>query len=325
MQAHAAEHFRRRKYPPVSETTHDGTVAMTKPVSPDEGLTPARLAAKYGLTVSGARPSLVEYVRQLWGRRHFILAFSQAKLTAQYSQAKLGQLWQVATPLLNAFVYFAIFGLILNAGKGMPKDVYIPFLVTGVFVFTFTQSSAMAGVRAISGNLGLVRALHFPRASLPISFALQQLQQLLASMIVLFAVVIGFGSYPSLSWLLVLPALVLQFLFNMGLALIVARMGAKTPDLAQLMPFIMRTWMYASGVMFSIPIMLEDKPAWLADVLQWNPAAVYMDLIRFALIDGYGSENLPPHVWAVALGWAVVLAVGGFVYFWKAEERYGRG
>ncbi|MBQ0885241.1 ABC transporter permease [Streptomyces sp. RM72] len=309
----------------MSETTHDGTVAMTKPVSPDEGLTPARLAAKYGLSVSGARPSLMEYVRQLWGRRHFILAFSQAKLTAQYSQAKLGQLWQVATPLLNAFVYFAIFGLILNAGKGMPKDVYIPFLVTGVFVFTFTQSSAMAGVRAISGNLGLVRALHFPRASLPISFALQQLQQLLASMIVMFAVVIGFGSYPSLSWLLVLPALVLQFLFNMGLALIVARMGAKTPDLAQLMPFIMRTWMYASGVMFSIPIMLEDKPTWLADVLQWNPAAVYMDLIRFALIDGYGSENLPPHVWAVALGWAAVLAVGGFVYFWKAEERYGRG
>ncbi|WND33709.1 ABC transporter permease [Streptomyces sp. BB1-1-1] len=309
----------------MSETTHDGTVAMTKPVSPDEGLTPARLAAKYGLSVSGARPSLAEYVRQLWSRRHFILAFSQAKLTAQYSQAKLGQLWQVATPLLNALVYFLIFGLILNAGRGMDKDVYIPFLVTGVFVFTFTQSSAMAGVRAISGNLGLVRALHFPRASLPISFALQQLQQLLASMVVMFAVVIGFGSYPSLSWLLVVPALVLQFLFNMGLALIVARMGAKTPDLAQLMPFIMRTWMYASGVMFSIPIMLEDQPAWLADVLQWNPAAVYMDLIRFALIDGYGSEHLPPHVWAVALGWAVVLAVGGFVYFWKAEERYGRG
>jgi teichoic acid transport system permease protein len=298
---------------------------MTRPVSPDEGLTAARLAAKYGLSVSGARPSLVEYVRQLWGRRHFILAFSQAKLTAQYSQAKLGQLWQVATPLLNALVYFLIFGLILDAGRGMPKDVYIPFLVTGVFVFTFTQSSAMAGVRAISGNLGLVRALHFPRASLPVSFALQQLQQLLASMIVMFAVVVGFGSYPSLSWLLVLPALVLQFLFNMGLALIVARMGAKTPDLAQLMPFIMRTWMYASGVMFSIPIMLKDKPGWLADVLQWNPAAVYMDLIRFALIDGYGSENLPPHVWAVALGWAVLLAVGGFVYFWKAEERYGRG
>ncbi|MFG3005620.1 ABC transporter permease [Streptomyces calvus] len=307
----------------MSQVLHTPPPAPTAPGEDDL----AALAARHGLTVSGARPSLTEYVRQLWGRRHFILAFSQAKLTAQYSQAKLGQLWQVATPLLNAAVYFFIFGLLLGARRGIPHDVYVPFLVTGVFVFTFTQSSVLAGVRAISGNLGLVRALHFPRASLPISFALQQLQQLLFSMLVLVVVVMAFGSFPALSWLLVVPALLLQFVFNTGLALIFARMGAKTPDLAQLMPFVLRTWMYASGVMFSIPAMLADKdvPAWLADVLQWNPAAVYMDLVRFAMIDGYGSSYLPPHVWAVALGWALLAGAAGFVYFWKAEERYGRG
>ncbi|MGS2591482.1 MULTISPECIES: ABC transporter permease [Streptomyces] len=309
----------------MSDTTHEGAIAVSAPPSPDDGLSPAELAAKHGLSVSGARPSLADYVRQLWGRRHFILAFSQAKLTAQYSQAKLGQLWQVATPLLNAFVYYLIFGLILGTKRGIPQDVFVPFLVTGVFVFTFTQSSVMAGVRAISGNLGLVRALHFPRASLPVSFSLQQLQQLLFSMIVLIAVAVAFGSYPRLSWLLVLPALALQFVFNTGLALIMARLGSKTPDLAQLMPFIMRTWMYASGVMFSIPLMLKDRPGWITDVLQYNPAAVYMDLVRFAMIDGYGSENLPAHVWLVAVAWAVLLGIAGFVYFWKAEERYGRG
>ncbi|MEX0167782.1 ABC transporter permease [Streptomyces sp. LMG1-1-1.1] len=309
----------------MSDTHQGGAVATSAPPSVDEGLSSAALAAKYGLSVSGARPGLLEYVRDLWSRRHFILAFSSAKLTAQYSQAKLGQVWQVATPLLNALVYYLIFGLILGAGRGMTEDVYIPFLVTGIFVFTFTQSSVMAGVRAISGNLGLVRALHFPRATLPISFSLQQLQQLLFSMIVLVAVAIAFGSYPSLRWLLLVPALFLQFVFNTGLAMIVARMGAKTPDLAQLMPFIMRTWMYASGVMFSISAMLADKPAWIADVLMYNPAAVYMDLIRYSLIDGYGAENLPSHVWMTALGWAVVFGIGGFVYFWKAEERYGRG
>ncbi|MGW2278016.1 ABC transporter permease [Streptomyces sp. NPDC001770] len=309
----------------MSDTTHDGRVAMSTPQSADEGLSPAQLAEKYGLTVSGARPGLFAYVRQLWGRRHFILAFSRAKLTAQYSQAKLGQLWQVATPLLNALVYYLIFGLILGTRKGMDQEVFIPFLVTGVFVFTFTQSSVMAGVRAISGNLGLVRALHFPRASLPVSFSLQQLQQLLYSMIVLIIVAVAFGSYPTLSWLLVIPALLLQFCFNTGLALVMARLGSKTPDLAQLMPFVMRTWMYASGVMFSITVMLQDKPQWIANVLQYNPAAIYMDLVRFALIDGYGAGNLPAHVWPVATAWALVVGALGFVYFWKAEERYGRG
>ncbi|WP_053662484.1 ABC transporter permease [Streptomyces sp. MMG1121] len=309
----------------MSHTTHDAGVAVNAIPAPDEGLPAAQLAAKYGLAVSGARPSLAEYVRQLWGRRHFVLAFSQAKLTAQYSQAKLGQLWQVATPLLNAGVYYFIFGVILHASRGLSQDVYIPFLVTGVFVFTFTQSSVMSGVRAISGNLGLVRALHFPRASLPISFSLQQLQQLLFSMIVMFVVAIGFGSYPSPAWLLIVPVLVLQFLFNTGLALIVARLGAKTPDLAQLMPFVLRTWMYTSGVMFSISKIMEGRSELAVRLLQVNPAAVYMDLMRYALIDGYGASNLPPHVWAIALFWAVVVFVGGFVFFWKAEERYGRG
>ncbi len=304
------------------------------PPSPDDGLSGAELAAKYGLSQSGARPGLVEYVRQLWGRRHFILAFSQAKLTAQYSQAKLGQLWQVATPLLNAAVYFLIFGLILGARDGVPpggkegKANYVPFLVTGVFIFTFTQQSVMAGVRSISGNLGLVRALHFPRASLPISFALQQLQQLLYSMIVLLVVLLSFQQLPTWRWLLVVPILALQFVFNSGLALVFARLGSKMPDMAQLMPFVLRTLMYASGVMFPLHYMLVNRaqaPLWLADLMQMNPVAVFMDLMRFALIDGYTLNDIAPHAWWLAVSWTILAGVVGFVYFWKAEERYGRG
>ncbi|MYR57199.1 ABC transporter permease [Streptomyces sp. SID625] len=309
----------------MSDTARDDGTGTGAVPPARENLPAARLAAEYGLTVSGARPPLLEYARRLWSRRHFVLAFSRAKLTAQYSQAGLGQLWQVATPLLNAAVYYFVFGMLLRTDRGLPNGTYLPFLVTGVFVFTFTQSSVIAGVRAISGNLGLVRALHFPRAALPVSFALQQLQQLLFSMIVLFAVVMAAGSLPAPSWLLVVPVLLLQFLFNTGLSLIVARMGAGTPDLAQLMPFLLRTWMYASGVMFSIDGMLKGRPEWFIRLMQSNPAAVYMDLMRFALIDGYGASHLPPHVWALALVWAVIFFSGGFVYFWKAEERYGRG
>lgn len=314
----------------VSETTHDSAVAMSAPPSADDGMPAADLARKYGLAVSGARPSLPEYARQLWARRHFIVAFSRAKLTAQYSQAKLGQVWQVATPLLNASVYYLIFGVLMQQSKGMGIGTYIPFLVTGVFVFTFTQSSAMAGVRSISGNLGLVRALHFPRAALPVSFALQQLQQLLYSMLVLFIFLLGFGHTPQPSWLLIVPVLTLQFVFNTGLAMILARLGSKTPDLAQLLPFIMRTWMYSSGVMYNLVEALKKahSPHWLTTMLSANPAAVYIDLMRSALITSHKATKhiiLPPHVWALAVGWALLLGIGGFVYFWKAEEQYGRG
>ncbi|MER6803342.1 ABC transporter permease, partial [Streptomyces sp. NPDC000678] len=70
----------------MSQALHTPSPAPPVPPAAEGDL--AALAARHGLTVSGARPPLVEYVRQLWGRRHFIVAFSQAKLTAQYSQAK---------------------------------------------------------------------------------------------------------------------------------------------------------------------------------------------------------------------------------------------
>ncbi|AVH58425.1 MULTISPECIES: ABC transporter permease [Streptomyces] len=306
----------------MSQVLHTPPPTSVSPAGDDDA---AALAARYGLTVSGARPSLHAYVRRLWARRHFITAFATAKLTAQYSQAKLGQVWQVMTPLLNAAVYYFIFGVLLGTKHGV--EDYVPFLVTGVFVWTFTQSSIMAGTRAISGSLGLVRALHFPRAALPVSYALQQLQQLLFSMAALVVILLCFGVPVSVSWLLSVPVLVLQFAFNAGVAMIMARVGARTPDIAQLMPFVLRTWMYASGVMWSIDQVVgnRDLPRWVMVLLETNPAAVYIDLMRFALIDSFHAHQLPDHVWALAIGWALVAGAGGFIYFWKAEETYGRG
>lgn len=304
-------------------------INLSAPGGVDAGLTPKQLVEKYGLTVSGRRPGLVQYTRQLWGRRHFIMAFATARLVAQYTTAKLGQVWQVATPLLNCAVFYLVFGVILK-NRDIPE--YIPWLCTGVFIFQFTQSAIQSGTRAISDNLGLIRALHFPRASLPIAFTVIQLQQLLISMVVLAAIVLGFGIQPGMTWLLVIPALILQCAFNTGLALTMARIGSKTSDISQLMPFVLRTWMYTSGVMYSISNSVAHWPKWAQIVMQVNPASVYMELVRYALMPQIYNpakyqkyQTLPPHIWALAVGWGVVLFVLGYVFFWKSEEEYGRG
>ncbi|MFE6228611.1 ABC transporter permease [Streptomyces sp. NPDC057854] len=310
---------------PPPPTALPDTPQPQKPPQPpaDEDL--AALARRHGLSVSGARPPLPAYVRQLWARRDFIAAFATARLTAQYSQARLGQLWQLMTPLLNAAVYYLMFGVLMNAQHGVPD--YLPFLLTGVFVWTFTANTLTAGTRAVSGNLGLVRALHFPRAALPLSLALQQLQQLLVSLAALVAILLCCGEFPAWSWLLAVPAIALQALFGAGVSLALARLAARTPDVSQLMPFVLRTWMYVSGVMWSIGSLASSGrfPGWVVLALQCNPAAVYIDLVRFALVGSFTADSLPPHVWALAAGWAVLAFTGGFLWFWKAEETYGRG
>jgi len=127
--------------------------------------------------------------------------------------------------------------------------------------------------------------------------------------------------------------LAMQILFNVGLSLIVARIGAFVRDIQQLLPFILRTWMYASGIIFSIPVLMTRFPdyPWLRTILEINPGAVYVELSRLALMPSYRHDyvalNGGPwgHLWWYALAWALVVFIGGFLYFWWAEERYGRG
>ncbi|MGI5215768.1 ABC transporter permease [Plantactinospora sp. CA-290183] len=298
-------------------------MASTAVANPDAELTQAELAARYGLSVAGERPSLGAYIRQLWSYRHFISAYANAKLVASFSTARLGRLWQVLNPLTNAAVYFVIFGVVL--GTSGQVDNFIAYLCTGLFVFTFTQSVVSGGVTAITGNLGLIRALHFPRASLPIAITLTQFQHLLASIVVLAGIVLVTGEPLTLEWLLLVPAVLLQAIFNAGMAMGMARLGSKVTDLKQLVPFVMRTWMYGSGVLYSVENFEAHLPGWAADLVQLNPLLVYIELMRHALMESAPVTASQTQSWLLGIGWALVAGVLGFIYFWRGEKEYGRG
>ncbi len=320
---------------------------------PDEPL--AELAARYELRPTSARPGVFAYAGQLWERRHFIMGFATARNVAMYTEARLGQLWQVLTPLLNAAVYYLIFGIILGTNRGVPN--FLAFLITGIFVFNFTQRAFITSSRVIVDSLPLIRALPFPRASLPIGYVLIELEQLGMALIVLAAIVLGSGEPLTWYWLLALPALLLQTVFNVGMGLFLARLGSGADDFGQLMPFIVRTWMYSSGVMFSIQTnsTLRHHPT-ISYILQVNPAAIFIDLVRNAILasqraawpgskpynaaacrlydlhDKHLENSAYCHgtvtineLWLFGVGWAVVALVIGFVFFWQAETRYGRG
>ncbi|GLW12915.1 transport permease protein [Microtetraspora sp. NBRC 13810] len=301
----------------------DARAGGRKDGTPSRGKEPlAELASRYGLRRAIARPSLPAYVRQLWERRHFVLTYATSRNVSRYSSSMLGQLWQVLTPLLNAGVYYLMFGLILGARND--SDNYVAFLLTGVFIFSFTQRSVSSGAKSISGNLSLIRALHFPRAALPLAYTIQELQQLAVSMVVLLVLVLLTGEPITLLWLFIPVVLLLQTMFNIGASLVLARIGSTARDMNQLLPFITRTWLYASGVFYAIDVKVEHAggPPWLADILYLNPAASYIEFMRDILISSHTPRDW---VWGSCVFWAVFALLVGFWYFWRAEERYGRG
>jgi teichoic acid transport system permease protein len=264
------------------------SITADAPLLPDEPL--EELARRHKLKLSGARPSLRDYAVTLWQRRHFIVGYATARNISMYTDAKLGQLWQVLTPLLNAGVYYLIFGILFQQAKGITH--YPAFLIAGVFVFAFTERSIVTASTVMRVNLQLIRALYFPRASLPLAYVIVELQQMLVGLVVLVCIMLGSQQYPSWYWLLLVPVLVCQTLFNVGAALIVARMGGSLADVSELIPFFLRITRYFCGVMYMVTTLpLKNLPAWVGDVLTLNPPAVFIALVRVAFMSSYRTES----------------------------------
>ena len=288
---------------------------MTSPGSSNSAA--RELADDFGLVSASKIPTLLDYLKSTWHRKDFIAELADARSTQQYSDSLLGRIWQLITPLLNAGIYYLIFGVLLGTNKGIEN--FTAFLVAGVFVFNFMQVTVTAASGSIPKNDRLIKAIHFPKLVLPLATVIQQIQQYFVSLIVLLVIVLVTGEPLTLMWLTLPVVLAMQILFTTGFALILARWGARSRDINQLLPFFTRTWRYVSGVFFSITIFTATMPNAVGTALKLNPGAVYIDLVRDSLMVTQSSD---PIIWIMGAVWAILFFVVGLVYFYRGEKKY---
>jgi len=274
-------------------------------------------AAARGLHRVGARSPLRTYLRQAWTRREFTFSMARYRVLADLEGNRLGVLWLVIKPSLNAVVYGLIFGLI--QGDRRPPD-YAAYVLVGVFMFEYFSSSLNAGAKSITGNRSLVQSLAFPRITLPLAEVIEQLLKLMPMLGVLIVVLPFMGHMPSWQWLLMIPLLMLYTLFNAGVAFFCARLTVHVRDLAQLLPFISRILFFTSGVLFDVNKIFSKWPE-LIKLYDIYPLYQVLEIARGLLMT---DRVVNPAHWISFAIWSVVLFVAGVGFFWSAEERYGR-
>lgn len=284
------------------------------------GLSSIPSVSSEGLVPVGRRIGLRSYLAALWNRRHFIVAESRAKMSSSTRKNLLGYGWLFLNPLMSVLAYWFIFGFILQTSRGV--DNFLGFLVIGVFFFGYTGKCMTGGTGSIRSGASMIKGFQFPRAALPISTVVRNFLDFMPTLLVMIIVLAIAPPLEAITWriVLVIPVVILQTIFNVGLACFLARLGHKIPDLTNFMSIVSRFWLYGSGVFFSIEDRLAKHPA-LLDAMQFNPMHAYLTLVRNSLLYGVDSD---PFLWFVGSAWAFGLLVVGFLFFWRGEESYGR-
>ncbi|HET7846615.1 MAG TPA: ABC transporter permease [Acidimicrobiia bacterium] len=283
------------------------------------------VSAPRGITYRARR--LRTYLTDLWGRREFAWFLAMGNLKARNASTALGLIWWVLNPLLLGLVYFFVFG-VLFAGSSRPDD-YIAYLLSGMFVFHFTNQSMTGGANAILQNAKLLANLKFPRMVLLISALIESIVGFLASLLVFYAISwLTVDIHPTTSTLLLIVIIPIQILFNLGLSAIVARMAVPFRDINNFLPYVNRLWLYLSPIIWSLSFLEDADPA-LKTLVELNPMFHIIGLYRAALI---GNVDYPlvdyPLVTSdllISLAWAVgifVIGVAGFIRYETRMVRY---
>jgi teichoic acid transport system permease protein len=279
----------------------------------------AALASRYGLRKLGARPRLGAYTVSIWRRRDFAWELARSDAYGKNQGSYLGQLWGVLKPLLQVGVFYIVFGIVIAGASRGVKD-FLSYLVIGTFLFEFMASGLNNGGRAIASKVKLVRALEFPRAVLPISVTLTEMIMMWPALLIMLVIVLAKGHRPSWSWLGLIPAVLLIYLFVLGCGFFLARVVSATPDLGNLVPILTQLARYVAGVFFSLEVLAAGFGV-LGQVAIYEPFALYLRLARSAIL---AEVSAAPWEWGLGIAYSVVALVSGYVFFWLAEARYGR-
>ena len=257
----------------------------------------------------------VSYLREVWRRREFAIVVPAQDLRAQNMDTALGQLWHLVNPALLVGVYFFIFGVVLDTRRGV--DNYLGFLIVGVVLFHLFQRVLQDGAVCIVRNFGLIRSIQFPRILLPIAAVNGQTFAFLPALAVALLAILATGERPSPRWLVLPVVLVAMYVFNLGAALVVARIGTSVRDLQRLLPHLLRLLFYGSGVIFSVDAFVTSENWRRAFAL--NPVYDLITCARWCLL---GSE-VDAAVLVGLLVWGTILPVVGLSAFRRAEFRFG--
>lgn len=264
------------------------------------------------------RPSLKQYIKDLWATRHFVIAHARGASLNPGQDNFLGRLWIILDPLLQFLFYGFIFGFVLHTSKGM--DNFPGFLILGVVFFRTSTRGISTGIGQVQKHRALVTSFHFPRAALVISTALKNLIDGLPPVLVGIVLALAFQPEMPISpaILLVVPIYLIVQLFALGCSFITARATAFVPDLRSPFNLVVRGLFFLSGIFYSIDRFVNHPT--LETVMKLNPVYQVLHAARTLVLDGVSP---PAFTWLYLIGWSVVLGLLGFVYFWRAEARYG--
>lgn len=249
-------------------------------------------------------------LKPVWAYRGFILGNVTREFQSKYRNSLLGAAWTVLNPLAMILIYTVIFSEVMRAKlPGVDSTfAYSIYLCAGVLTWGLFAEITSRAQGMFLEHANLLKKLSFPRLCLPVT--------VVANALLNFGIVFGLfsvfllvsGNFPGWAYFALLPLLVIQVGFAIGLGISLGVLNVFFRDVGQFFGIFIQFWFWLTPIVYSVHTLPEFVRPWLA----LNPMASLIAAYQTVLVTDHWPQWHT--LWPITL-LALLLCALGFRLF----------
>lgn len=236
-----------------------------------------------------------------WEYRYFILSSIKVEFKGRFARSRLGGLWIILHPLIQAAIFALVLGQLLSGRLPNMADnklAYPIYLLAGTLAWALFTEVITRCLTVFIDNANLLKKLVFPKICLPLIVTGSALVNnvFLFAAILFVVMVLGFIPGPNIIWIPILT--VINLALAIGIGLIMGTLNVFMRDIGQAITVVLQLAFWFTPIVYSPNIVPEALQGWM----KLNP--------MFWVVQGYQNVilyNLPPS--RVQLGLVSLLAL----------------
>ena len=269
-----------------------------------------------------------EGIADIRSRQRLVRYLVQADMHKRGADSVLGNVWWVLDPLLQMVVYWFFVTLIVRR----PLPDYPLFIFSAILPWKWFAASIQDATASVVSQERLIKQIAFPKLVLPISAVTAGVVGFVFGLIPLGLLMLFYPDRISI-YLVFIPVIAaVQYVFTLGLSLLVAAGNVFFRDLGNVSQHVLRLWWFLSPGLYSLALLdemaiFQNNPI-LKVLLAANPFAILFDAYRtviYGTVQPAGPPTTPD--WAsltILLVASLGLVAVAIVAFKRLEPNFAK-
>lgn len=224
-------------------------------------------------------------LRALWAYRGFVLGSVKREFQLKYRNSLLGAAWTVLNPLAMIVVYTVIFAEVMKAKlPGVDTAfAYSIYLCSGVLTWGLFSEVVGRAQNIFLEHANLIKKLAFPRMTLPVIVVLSAGLNFTIIFVLFLLFLVLTGRFPGWSVLAMVPVLVIQIAFSVGLGITLGVLNVFFRDVGQFFGIVLQFWFWLTPIVYPASVLPESLQSILP---RWNPMAPIIAAYQGIFVSG---------------------------------------